>query len=265
MATVCEVLGISPFGSASVPATDADKANVAHDAGALLMDVLKRGLKPRQILTRNALENAIAAVAATGGSTNAVLHLLAIANEAGVKLDIDDFDRISARVPLLADLKPGGTYVATDLYRAGGIPLVARRLFEGGFLHADAITVSGRSIGEHAREAKETPQQTVVRPLSNPLKPTGGLVILKGNLAPDGAVVKVAGGDYGLHVGPARVFDSEELAFAAVKNGGIRAGDVVDIRFEGDHGRRPRRFGGDGHRRPFLRRDPRVDGRPRRA
>jgi dihydroxy-acid dehydratase len=236
MATVCEVLGIAPFGSGSVPAVDADKANVARSAGALVMDVLRRGLRPRQILTRPALENAIAAVAATGGSTNAVLHLLAIANEAGVGLDIDDFDRISARVPLLADLKPGGKYVATDLYHAGGIPLVARRLLDGGYLHADAITVTGRTIGDHAREATETPEQRVVRPLSDPLKPTGGLVILKGNLAPEGSVVKVAGGDYGMHVGPARVFHSEELAFAAVRSGAIRAGDVVVIRYEGPSG-----------------------------
>ena len=236
MATVCEVLGIAPFGSASVPAEGADKAAVARKAGALVMDVLKRGLRPRQIVTKPALENAIAAVAATGGSTNAVLHLLAIATEAGVPLDIDDFDRISASVPLLADLKPGGRFVATDLYRAGGIPLVARRLLEGGFLHADAITVTGRTIGEHAREAAETPDQAVVRPLSNPLKPTGGLVILKGNLAPEGAVMKVAGADQRQHVGPARVFDSEEATFAAVSRGGIRAGDVVVIRYEGPSG-----------------------------
>ena len=236
MATVCEMLGISPFGSASVPATDEDKSAVARGAGALLMDLLRRGLKPRQILTRPALENAIAAVAATGGSTNAVLHLLAIARETGVPLDVDDFDRISARVPLLADLKPGGRFVATDLHRAGGIPLVAKRLLDGGFLHTDAITVSGRTIAEHAREATETPRQEVVRPLTNPLKPTGGLVILKGNLAPEGAVVKVAGYDLRTHVGPARVFDSEELAFAAVRAGNIRAGDVVVIRYEGPSG-----------------------------
>ena len=166
MATVCEVLGISPFGSASVPAIDDDKAAVARASGALLMDMLRRGLRPRQILTRDALENAIAAVAATGGSTNAVLHLLAIARETGVPLEVDDFDRISARVPLLADLKPGGRFVANDLHRAGGIPLVAKRLLEGGFLHADAITVTGRTIGEHAREANETEHQEVVRPLT---------------------------------------------------------------------------------------------------
>jgi dihydroxy-acid dehydratase len=236
MATVCEILGISPFGSASVPAVDDDKAAVARRAGALVVDLLRRRLKPRQILTRRALENAIAAVAATGGSTNAVLHLLAIAKETGVPLDVDDFDRISARVPLLADLKPGGRFVATDLHRAGGVPLVARRLLEGGFLHADPITVTGRTIGDHAREAAETPNQEVVRPLSNPLKPTGGLVILKGNLAPEGAVVKVAGYDLRTHEGPARVFDSEEAAFAAVGSGGIKPGDVVVIRYEGPSG-----------------------------
>ena len=236
MATVCEILGISPFGSASVPAGSPEKAAVAHRAGALVMDLLRRGLRPRQILTRQAIENGIAAVAATGGSTNAVLHLLAIAREAGVPLEIDDFDRISRRVPLLADLKPGGRFVATDLYRAGGIPLVARRLLEGGHLHADSVTVTGRSIGDHAREAAETSGQEVVRPLSNPLKPTGGLVILKGNLAPEGAVVKVAGYDMRAHVGPARVFDSEELAFEAVRAGRIAPGDVVVIRYEGPKG-----------------------------
>ena len=236
MATVCEILGISPFGSASVPATDDNKADVARRAGLLVMDLLRRGLRPRQILTRNAFENAIASVAATGGSTNAVLHLLAIARESGVPLDVDDFDRISARVPLLADLKPGGRFVATDLYHAGGIPLVAKRLLEGGFLHANEVTVTARTIGEHAREAAETARQEVVRPLSNPLKPTGGLVILKGNLAPEGAVVKVAGYDTRTHVGPARVFDSEELAFAAVRSGAIKPGDVVVIRYEGPSG-----------------------------
>ena len=236
MATVCEILGISPFGSASVPATDGDKIAVARRAGAMVMDVLRRGVRPRQVITRNSIENAIAAVAATGGSTNAVLHLLAIANEAGVPLDIEDFNRVNARVPLLADLKPGGKYVATDLYRAGGIPLVARRLLEGGHLHEDAITISGRTIAEHAKEATETPGQTVVRPLSNPIKPTGGLVILKGNLAPEGAVVKVAGYDTKGHTGPARVFDGEEATFEAVRTGAIKAGDVVVIRYEGPSG-----------------------------
>ena len=236
MATVCECLGISPFGSASVPATDHDKVGVARAAGAMVMDVLRRGLRPRQIITKDSLENAIAAVAATGGSTNAVLHLLAIASEAGVPLTIDDFNQVNARVPLLADLKPGGKYVATDLHRAGGVPLIAKRLLDGGHLHADAITISGRTIGEHAREATETPDQPVVRALSNPIKATGGLVILKGNLAPEGAVVKVAGYDIKTQSGPARVFDSEEAAFEAVQTGAIRAGDVVVIRYEGPSG-----------------------------
>ena len=236
MAMVCECLGISPFGSASVPAADQDKVRVARAAGAMVMDVLRRGLRPRQIITKPAIENAIAAVAASGGSTNAVLHLLAIANEAGVSLTIDEFTGVNARVPLLADLKPGGRFVATDLHRAGGIPLVAKRLLEGGHLHPDAITVTGRTIGEHAREAVETPGQIVVRPVSNPIKPTGGLVILKGNLAPEGAVVKVAGYDLRTHSGPARVFDSEELAFEAVRTGQIRPGDVVVIRYEGPSG-----------------------------
>ena len=236
MATVCECLGISPFGSASVPATDPRKADVARAAGRLVMDLLARGLRARQILTRPAIENAIAAVAATGGSTNAVLHLLAIAREAGVQLDLADFDRISAQVPLLADLKPGGRFVATDLHHAGGIPLVIRRLLEAGALRADAITVSGGTIGDHARNATETPNQQVVRPLSNPLSPTGGLVILSGNLAPDGAVVKVAGYAARTHTGPARVFDSEEEAFDAVSQGAINSGDVVVIRYEGPSG-----------------------------
>ncbi len=236
MATVCECLGISPFGSASVPATDGRKGEVAREAGRLVMDVLKRGVRPRQILTRPAIENAIAAVAATGGSTNAVLHLLAIAREAGVGLELADFDRISAQVPLLADLKPGGRFVATDLHRAGGIPLVIRRLLEGGILQDDAMTVTGRTIGDHARDASEAPNQQVVRPLSNPLSPTGGLVILSGNLAPDGAVVKVAGYAARTHTGPARVFDNEELAFDAVSAGSIQPGDVVVIRYEGPSG-----------------------------
>ncbi len=236
MATVCEFLGISPMGSASVPATDADKAGVAEQAGRLVMDVLQRGDRARSILTREALENAIAAVAATGGSTNAVLHLLAIAHEANVNLELDDFDRINRRVPLLADLKPGGQFVATDLYRAGGITLVAKRLCDAGLLHTDAKTVTGRSLGNEADQAQETIGQVVVRPLDHPIKPTGGLVVLRGNLAPDGAVVKVAGHTMKEHRGPARVFDAEEQAFAAVEQGKIRAGDVVVIRYEGPKG-----------------------------
>ena len=236
MATVCEFLGISPMGSGSVPATDAGKDSVAESAGRLVMNVLRRGDSARKILTKDAIENAIAAVAATGGSTNAVLHLLAIAREAGVSLDLGEFDRISSQVPLLADLKPGGKFVATDLYRAGGITLVAKRLVDAGLLHADARTVTGRTLGEEAAGAQETPGQEVVRPLDRPIKSTGGLVILRGNLAPDGCVVKVAGYTTLHHRGPARVFDSEEAAFTAVEQGQIAAGDVVVIRNEGPKG-----------------------------
>jgi dihydroxy-acid dehydratase len=236
MATAVELLGIAPMGSGSVPATDPRKADVGRRAGELVMALVRQNVLPREILTREALENAIAAVACTGGSTNAVLHLLAIAREVGVPLDIDDFDRISSAVPLLADLKPGGRYVATDLYRAGGIPLVARRLLEAGLLHAGARTVSGRTIGDEAAAAVETPSQDVVRPLDNPLKPTGGLVILKGNLAPEGCVLKVAGHNRLQHRGPARVFDSEQAALTAVLANQIRPDDVVVIRYEGPAG-----------------------------
>ena len=236
MSTVMEFLGISPMGSNGIPATVPEKDEAAFNAGTLVVDVLRRDLRPRQIITRKAIENAIAAVAATGGSTNAVLHLLAIAREAGVELTIDDFDRISARTPLIADLKPGGRFVANDLYRAGGIQLVAKRLWDSGVIHGDPMTVSGKSIGEAAQVAKETPGQEVVRPLSNPLKPTGGLVILKGNLAPEGCVVKVAGHERMIHKGPARVFDREEDAFQAVQRGQIEPNDVVVIRYEGPKG-----------------------------
>jgi len=236
MATACEFLGLAAMGSGDVPAVDQSKTSVAERAGAMVMDVLKRGLRPSDIVTRESLENAIAAVAATGGSTNAVLHLLAIAREAGVKLALEDFDRISARVPLLADMKPGGRFVAVDLHRAGGTRLVAQRLHAAGALHATAITVTGKTIGDEAAQAKETPGQEVVRPVSSPLKPTGGLVILRGNVAPDGCVVKVAGHDFGVHRGPARVFEGEEAAFAAVQAGRIQAGDVVVIRHEGPKG-----------------------------
>jgi dihydroxy-acid dehydratase len=236
MAMVGEMLGISPFGTASVPAMDGHKDAVAYDCGKLVMQLLKSGLSARAVITRQAIENAIVGVAASGGSTNAVLHLLAIAHEAGVELRIDDFDAISARTPLLCDLKPGGRFVAADLYKAGGVALVAKRLLDGGFLHADALTVSGRSIGEEAGHAAETPGQVVVRPLADPLKTSGGLVILKGNLAPEGCVVKVAGHERMLHRGPARVFECEEDAFAAVKQRSIKAGDVVVIRNEGPMG-----------------------------
>ena len=236
MSMVCELLGVSPLSANSVPAMVAAKSDVAHRAGELVMDLVRTDLRPRQIVTRAAIDNAIAGVAATGGSTNAVLHLLAIAHEAGVDLAIDDFDRISERTPLLADLKPGGRFVATDLYRAGGIGLVAKRLHEAGLLHDDAATVTGQTIGEAALAVVETAGQEVVRPVSEPITPTGGLVILRGNLAPHGCVVKVAGHAPATHRGPARVFDSEEAAFAAVGQGGIQAGDVVVIRYEGPSG-----------------------------
>ncbi len=236
MATATEFLGISPMGSASVPATDPKKDEVGFQAGVQIMELVRRDLRPCAILTRNALENAIASVAASGGSTNAVLHLLAIAREAGVELSIDDFDRVSARTPLLADLKPGGRFVATDLYRAGGIRLLAGRLKQAGVLHSECMTVTTKTIGEEASAAVETPGQEVVRPLDRPIKPTGGLVILKGNLAPEGCVVKIAGHDMQNFRGPARVFDLEEDAFAAVQQGRIRAGDVVVIRYEGPRG-----------------------------
>jgi dihydroxy-acid dehydratase len=236
MAMAGEMLGISPIGSASVPAMDNHKDAVAFECGKLVMDVLKRGQTARAILTRQAFENAIAGVCASGGSTNAVLHLLAIAHEAGVPLAIEDFDRLSAATPLLCDLKPGGRFVAADLYKAGGVALVAKRLLEAGKLHADALTVTGRRIGDEAGQAVETPGQQVVRPLAEPLKATGGLVILKGNLAPEGCVVKVAGHERMMHRGPARVFECEEDAFKAVQQRAITAGDVVVIRNEGPMG-----------------------------
>ncbi len=236
MSTVMEFLGISPLGSNGIPAVADEKDEAAFNAGKLVMELLSRDIRPSQIVTRKSVENAIAAVAATGGSTNAVLHLLAIACEAGVKLELDDFDRISSRTPLLADLKPGGRFVATDLYRAGGIPLVVRRLLEAGLLNSQEMTVTGRAIGEEAQSAVETPGQEVVRPISAPIKPTGGLVILKGNLAPEGCVVKVAGHERMTHRGPACVFDREEDAFLAVQKGEIKAGDVVVIRYEGPKG-----------------------------
>jgi len=236
MSTVLEFLGISPMGSNGIPATVGEKDEAAFNAGKLVMDLLKADLRPSQILTRKAIENAIASVAATGGSTNAVLHLLAIAREAGVELTIDDFDRISERTPLIADLKPGGRFVANDLYKAGGIQLVAKRLIEAGLIHGDTITVLGKTIAEAAQMTKETPGQEVIRPMTNPLKRTGGLVILKGNLAPEGCVVKVAGHERMIHKGPARVFDREEDAFQAVQHGKIKDNDVVVIRYEGPKG-----------------------------
>jgi dihydroxy-acid dehydratase len=236
MALVCEFLGIAPMGLSSVPATDSGKAHAGHRAGELVMDLLRGDVTPSKIITKTAIENAIAGVAATGGSTNSVLHLLAIANEAHIPLSIDDFDRISARVPIIADLKPGGRFVATDLYAAGGTALVAKRLLDAKFLRGDAITVTGRSLAEEAGAAKETPNQEVVRKIDKPLKPTGGLVILKGNLAPEGCVIKVAGHNIQNFRGPAHVFDDEEAAFAAIKKNRIHAGDVIVIRYEGPKG-----------------------------
>src|SRR2546430_275200 len=236
MAMALEFIGLSPMGTASVPATDPRKSEVGVRSGQLIMDLLRRGMTPRDILTRQAFENAIAGVAASGGSTNAVLHLLALAREVGVPLTIDDFDAISRRTPLFADLKPGGRYVAVDLDRAGGIPLLAQRLVSAGLVDGKQMTPSGRTIGEEASVAVETPGQDVVRPLSNPIKPNGGLVILKGNIAPEGCVVKISGHERLYHRGPARVFDREEDAMSAVTHGKIKAGDVVVIRYEGPRG-----------------------------
>ncbi len=236
MAMALEFLGLSPMGTASVGAVDPAKDRVGFDCGALVMDVLRRGVQPRAIATRGAFENAIAGVAASGGSTNAVLHLLALAHEAGVPLAIDDFDRLSARTPLWADLKPGGRFTATDLGNAGGTAIVAKRLVAAGLVHASAVTCTGITFAEEAARAVETPGQEVVRPLGEPIKESGGLVILRGSLAPDGCVVKVVGYERRTHRGPARVFDREEDAMAAVTHGAIRADDVVVIRYEGPRG-----------------------------
>jgi dihydroxy-acid dehydratase len=236
MACAFEALGISPGGSSMVPAEDPNKAGVAERIGELVIRVLAEDLRPSRVITRDSLENAIACVCASGGSTNGVLHLLAVAREAGVELELDDFERISRETPLLADLKPGGRFVATDLYRAGGVPLILSRLAEAGILHPDAMTVTGRTIGEEAAHAVEEPGQEVVRPLADPVKATGGLAILRGNLAPEGAVVKVAGTERTGQTGPARVFESEEECFRAVKAQAIEPGDVVVIRNEGPAG-----------------------------
>jgi dihydroxy-acid dehydratase len=236
MAMAFEALGISPAGSAMVPAEDGRKLGVAVQAGELVMDVLRRGQRPSEVITKPALENAIAAIAMSGGSTNGVLHLLAVAREVGVPLEIEEFDRISERTPLLCDLQPGGRYAATDLYEAGGVALVLKRMLDAGVLNADAPTVTGRTIGEHAAEAVETDGQRVVRPLSEPLKATGGFAILRGNIAPDGCVVKLAGHERRQHTGPARVFDGEEAAMSAVLAREIQPGDVVVIRNEGPAG-----------------------------
>ena len=231
-----EVLGMSVMDSASVPAMDPKKDDVAFEVGRQVLEVLRQNIRPRDVITKNSLENAIASIAASGGSTNGVLHFLAIAREAGIELNIDDFDRISARTPLIADLKPAGPYVANDLYEAGGVRLITQRLRDAGLLNENELTVSGRTIGEEARSARETDGQQVVKPVDQPIKPTGGLVILKGNLAPEGCVLKVAGHERMSHKGPARVFDREEDAFAAVQARQISEGDVVIIRYEGPKG-----------------------------
>ena len=236
MATAVEMLGIAPMGSGSVPAAAEDKDQEAYKAGQLVMDMLAADRRPSQIITRKSLENAITSVAATGGSTNGVLHLLAIAHEAQIPLTLEDFHAISQKTPVLADLKPGGQFVATDLYEAGGISFLAKRLVEAGLLHTDELTVTGKSIGEEANASTETEGQQVVRPVDAPLKPTGGFAILRGNLAPDGCVIKLAGQDKTLHRGPARIFEREEDTFAAIKGGEIKPGDVVVIRYEGPTG-----------------------------
>jgi dihydroxy-acid dehydratase len=231
-----EVLGISPAGSSMVPAEDGRKLEVARECGELVMDVLRRGQLPSDVIVKPALENAIAAVATSGGSTNGVLHLLAVARDMGVPLELEEFEAISEQTPLLCDLQPGGRYAATDLYEAGGVPLVLKRLMEAGILNPGVATVTGRTIDEHAAEAKERDGQQVVRPLDNPIKPTGGFAILRGNVAPDGCVVKLSGHERRKHTGPARVFDGEEAAMAAVLAREIQPGEVVVIRNEGPAG-----------------------------
>src|SRR6201981_1188320 len=236
MALVCEFLGIAPMGLSSVPATNAAKAAAGERAGEMVLDLLRRDVTPSKIITKTAIENAIAGVAATGGSTNSVLHLLAISSEAKIPLSIDDFDRVSSKTPIIADLTPGGPFVSTDLYAAGGTALIAKRMLEAGLLKGDAITVTGKTLAQEADAAKEKPKQEVVRSVKNPLKPTGGLVILKGNLAPEGCVIKVAGHNVMNFRGTARVFDSEEAAFAEIDKNKIKAGDVIVIRYEGPKG-----------------------------
>lgn len=236
MSTAFAIMGMSPIWMNEIPAMDPKKDEACVEAGKLVMELLKKDLKPSKIITRKSIENAIAAVALTGGSTNAVLHLLAVAHEIGVKLSIEDFDKISAKVPLCGDLKPGGRFVASDLYEVGGFRLVAQRLMDAKMLHKDCITVTGRTIAQEASEAEEVSGQEVLLPISKPLKKNGGLVILKGNLAPEGCVLKIAGEDRLSFEGPAKVFNCEEDAFEAVKNKKIKAGDVVVIRYEGPKG-----------------------------
>jgi dihydroxy-acid dehydratase len=236
MATVMEMIGLAPMNTASVPQVDKRKEAVAKRCGRVVMDAVKADRRPRSIVTRAAFENAIASVAATGGSTNAVLHLLAMAHEAGVDLQMDDFQRISEKTPLLVDLKPAGRFVAVDVDTAGGMPVIAKRLADGGYVHGETMTVTGRTFAEEAAEAKETPGQEVIRPLANPIKAHGGLAILKGNLAPEGCVIKTTGIENKVRRGPARIFDREEDAMEAVTSGRIKAGDVIVVRYEGPRG-----------------------------
>src|SRR5579884_1390919 len=236
MSTVMEIIGLSPMGLNGIPQVDQRKHGAAHQCGAVIMNAVRKNLRPRDIVTRKAIENAIASVAASGGSTNAVLHLLALAREAGVPLNIEDFQELSHKTPLLADLKPAGRYTAADVDKAGGIPVIAKRLLDGGYAHGDAMTITGKTFAECVQSVKETPGQDVIRPLENPIKSSGGLVILKGSLAPLGAVIKVTGLNRKSQTGPARVFDSEEAAMHAVLGGKIKPGDIVVIRYEGPRG-----------------------------
>jgi dihydroxy-acid dehydratase len=236
MATISEIIGICPMGMADVPAEDKAKLDVAQRAGELMLQLIENDIRPSKVITKTALENGIASAAATGGSTNAVLHTLAFAREAGIDFTIDEIEAISRRTPIIADMRPTGKYVALDLYKAGGVGLLAKRMLEGGYLNGDTLTVTGQTLAQVVANARETPGQQVIRPLNNPIKPSGGLVILKGNLAPRGAVVKLKGDEPQYHRGPARVFDSEEAAFDAVQNRAIKPGDVVIIRYEGPVG-----------------------------
>ncbi len=236
MATISQIIGICPMGMADVPAEDEAKLDVAQRAGELMLELIENDIRPSKVITKTALENGIASAAATGGSTNSVLHTLAFAREAGIDFTIDEIELISKRTPIIADMRPTGKYVALDLYRAGGVALLAQRMLEGGYLNGNTLTVTGQTLAEAVATAQETPGQQVVRPLDNPIKDSGGLVILKGNLAPRGAVVKLKGDEAQYHRGPARVFDSEESAFEAVQNREIKKGDVVIIRYEGPVG-----------------------------
>jgi len=236
MATMMEIIGLSPMGLNAIPQVDARKHDAARQCGAVILNAVRKNILPRDIVTRASIDNAIASVAASGGSTNAVLHILAMAREAGIPLSIDDFQELSSKTPLLADLKPAGKYTAADVDKAGGIPVLAKRLHDGGYVHSEALTVTGKTFGEQVQIAKETPGQDVIRSLDNPIKKSGGIVILKGSLAPEGCVIKVTGLDRKSQTGPARVFDSEEAAMDAVMHGAIQAGDIVVIRYEGPRG-----------------------------